>query len=115
MSDGQLLSAYNQGDEGAFESLVQKCLPMVYSAAVRQVSDPHLAEEIAQSVFILLSRKAKSLSASVSLCGWLLRATRFVAKDALKLLHRRRQKEQELSVNLKIDQGPTFPAATNSF
>jgi hypothetical protein len=49
------------------------------------------------------------------LCGWLLRATRFVAKDALKLLHRRRQKEQELSVNLKIDQGPTFPATTNSF
>ena len=104
MSDWQLLSAYNQGDEGAFASLVKKYLPMVYSAAVRQVGDPHLAEEIAQSVFILLSRKAKSLSASVSLCGWLLRATRFIAKDALKMLHRRRQKEQELSVNLKIDQ-----------
>src|SRR5258708_21172951 len=104
MSDWQLLSAYNQGDEGAFESLVKKYLPMVYSAAVRQVSDPHLAEEIAQSVFILLSRKAKNLSASVSLCGWLLRATRFVARDALKMLHRRRQKEQELSVNLKIGQ-----------
>ena len=53
MSDWQLLSAYNQGDEGAFESLVQKRLPMVYSAAVQHVGDPHLAEEIAQSVFIL--------------------------------------------------------------
>ena len=95
MNDRQMVSAWIEGDERAFESLVRKYFPIVYSTALRQVNDPYLAEEIAQSVFILFSRKAARLSGNVLLAGWVLRTTRFVARDALKQRNRRLKREQQ--------------------
>src|SRR5690242_16562359 len=83
VNDHQLLSAYFQGDEPAFETLVEKYFRMVYTVAARHTRDLHLAEEIAQSVFLILSRKARGFSSSTSIPGWLLRTTRFVCLDAI--------------------------------
>jgi len=101
MNDHQLLSAYVQGDEQAFETLVQKYFTMVYTVASRQTGDSHLAEEIAQSVFLILSRKARRISSRTSMPGWLLRTTRFVCRDAIKMRHRRYLNEQKLALNLE--------------
>jgi RNA polymerase sigma factor (sigma-70 family) len=60
-----------------------------------------LAEEIAQSVFIILSRKARGFSSQASVPGWLLRTTRFVCRDAIKMRRRRDLNEQKLAVNLE--------------
>jgi RNA polymerase sigma factor (sigma-70 family) len=103
MNDWNLVSAFAQGDERAFEDIVTKYFRMVYTTAARQVGDPHLAEEVAQSVFIILSRKAGKLSSGVSVCGWLLQTTRFVSRDAVKMRHRRRQKEQEFASSLDFN------------
>lgn len=56
---------------------------------------PHLAEEVAQTVFILLARKAGSLSPRTILPGWLFRTVRYVAAAALKQEARRQRREQE--------------------
>jgi RNA polymerase sigma factor (sigma-70 family) len=114
MNDWQLVSAYLHGDEPAFESLVQKYFPMVYSAAIRQVNDRGLAEEIAQSVFILFARKARRLSPKVLLTGWFLRTTRFVARDALKQMNRRQKREQHAAEwsALTQDDDPAWAALT---
>ena len=100
MNDWELVTAYVQGDERAFEGLVAKYFRMVYAMAARQVGDPYLAEEVAQSVFIILSRKASKLSSGVSVCGWLLQTTRFVSRDAIKMRQRRQQNEQAFAASL---------------
>jgi uncharacterized protein (TIGR03435 family) len=94
--DMDLLREYARSQsEAAFEALVSRHLNLVYSSALRQVSDAHLAQDIAQAVFIILAQKAKSLGARTMLAGWLYQATRYACADALKGLRRRQHREQE--------------------
>jgi RNA polymerase sigma factor (sigma-70 family) len=96
MDDWQLLQDYAQRDsEEAFRALVERHLPLVHAAALRQVNDAHLAQEVTQAVFILLAQKAGSMRAGVLLPGWLFRTTRFVATRAARSERRRREREQE--------------------
>jgi RNA polymerase sigma-70 factor (ECF subfamily) len=99
--DHQLLRLYFEGDEQAFETLVEKYFRMVYTVAARQTGDPHLAEEIAQSVFLVLLRKARGLSSRTSIPGFLLRTTRFVCWDAIKMRRRREDNERKLAASLE--------------
>ncbi len=96
MNDWELLQDYAaHGSESAFRTLTERHLNLVYSAALRQVNDPQLAQEVCQTVFILLARKAGSLGHNVVLAGWLFRTTRFVAARARRSEQRRQRREQE--------------------
>ena len=96
MDDMALLREYAAGNsEAAFEKLVSRHIGFVHSAALRQVRDPHLAEEITQVVFIILAQKAGKISDKTILTGWLFQTTRFVALAQIRAATRRRQHEQE--------------------
>ena len=94
--DLTLLREYaRQNSEEAFAALVARHVNLVYSVALRQVRDPHLAEEITQAVFIILGRKADSLGDKTILAGWLCRTACYASANALTIQRRRQRREQE--------------------
>lgn len=99
MTDLELLEAWSsRRDESAFAELVRRHLDLVYASALRQVRDAALAKDIAQAVFLVLSRKAGSLGPGVILSGWLFRTTRFVAARAVRAEQRRVHHEHQATM-----------------
>ena len=100
LSDGALLAEYTaRQSEEAFAVLVERYIALVYSAALRQVRDPQTAQDVAQAVFLLLARKARTLGDRTVLSGWLCRTAHFVAANARKNEYRRLRRE-EMAANM---------------
>ncbi len=94
-SDLELLQNYaDRNSEEAFAQLVRRHLDLVYSAALRQVRSPQLAEEVAQSVFTDLARNAGKLKPDTVLTAWLYQVTRRTAIDVVRKESRRQLREQ---------------------
>ncbi len=100
-SDAQLLREYAEhANEAAFREIVNRHAGLVYSSALRQVTSPDLARDVAQSVFTDLARKASALAGTLtessSLLGWLYRSTRFTALNQLRDDRRRLAREKQV-------------------
>ncbi len=103
MDDMALLREYaKHNSEAAFETLVSRRIRFVYSAALRQVRDPHLAEEVTQAVFIILAKKAGKIGDQTILTGWLFKTTGFAAMAQTRAAARRRLHEQEAQMQSEI-------------
>jgi RNA polymerase sigma factor (sigma-70 family) len=107
-SDGELLHDYAQhGSQDAFSQIVNRYLNLVHGVALRQVRQPDVADDVAQAVFMILARRARSVPAE-HLPGWLIQTSRFCVRDVLKLKARREYHEQQ-SVILKSTAAPLAP------
>jgi RNA polymerase sigma factor (sigma-70 family) len=95
-SDIELLDAYAESrSEDAFGELVTRHVDFIYSAAMRQLRNAHLAEEATQAAFIALSRKAGRLQRRTVIAGWLYRAVHFAALNLQRSEARRKHWEKE--------------------
>lgn len=94
--DAELLQDYvrNQS-QTAFAELVSRHAGLVHATAVRLVRDAELARDVAQSVFIQLAVKARTIREGHALAGWLYRVTLCAAANVVRSEQRRRLREKE--------------------
>ncbi|MBA4150737.1 MAG: sigma-70 family RNA polymerase sigma factor [Verrucomicrobia bacterium] len=98
MTDSQqLLREYiESSSDSAFRELVGRYIDLVYSVALRRTDqDTRIAEDIAQTVFTDLAKKAGTLPAEVMLGGWLHQHTCFVTANVVRGEKRRQAREQQ--------------------
>ncbi len=110
--DMELVREYaRRRSEDAFATLVSRHINLVYSVALRQLRDAHLAEEVTQAAFLILARKAGSLNSKTILSAWLCRTAQYAAADVLKTQRRRQRREQEMQMESVLNQPePVSPA-----
>jgi RNA polymerase sigma factor (sigma-70 family) len=109
MDDHQLLEEFRLSrSQEAFRRLMERHLPMVYSAACRMMPDSSLAQDITQNVFLTLSQKADSIRPPQVVGGWLYRTTRHIAMHTIRSEQRRREREEAAATlqTLQMDDHP---------
>lgn len=80
-------------DQSAFAALVDRHGPLVWGVCRRAVKSEPLAEEAFQAVFVILSRKAGSLTLRTSLANWLFGVAARVASRAARREARLKNRE----------------------
>ncbi len=96
--DNELIRLYTeQKSEQAFAELTRRYANLVYTTCLWETGRRDWAEDAAQEVFVLLSRKAHTLKNCDTLSGWLYTASRYLAKN-LSRQERRRQMTETAAV-----------------
>ena len=97
MSDRELLQRFKEtGSEAAFRALVDRYAGLVFAVALRRIGNRSVAEEVVQSVFMILAAKAGRLKTPGELAPWLHRTTLLEASNAARKESTRQKKMEEL-------------------
>jgi RNA polymerase sigma factor (sigma-70 family) len=96
-SDGQLLASFVRRRDGdAFAALLKRHGRMVMGVCRRVLRNPDDAEDAFQATFLVLARKAGSVTAPNALGGWLYRVAYRTALEARARIARRHAREQQV-------------------
>lgn len=108
--DADLLKRYVEGrSQAAFAALVRRRIGLVYAIAWRRTRDAHSAEDITQTVFTALAKKAPQLVGHPTLVGWLYRSAHFAASDAVRAARRRQRGEAEALLMQQLEREAAGP------
>jgi RNA polymerase sigma factor (sigma-70 family) len=107
LSDARLLEQFTANrDEAAFDCLMARHGPLVWSVCRSVLTDPHDVEDAFQASFLILVRKARSLRVDDSLCGWLYRVSYRVAQEARAQRDLRRVRERAAADRVAVADEP---------
>lgn len=109
VTDQELVSRAKNGDQDAFEQLVQENQNKVYSLALRLVGDREEAADLAQEAFLKAWQGLKSFQGESSFATWIYRLTTNVCIDHLRRQKRRQGVETAVSLDDE-DSGWAEPA-----
>lgn len=101
ISDAQLLQRYRQGDEKAFEEIVNRYKNPLYAFLRRFVNRQDIVEDIFQETFLQLYSSRDSFDAERPLRPWLFTIAANKAKDALRKI----QRQSSMSMGTLADAG----------
>jgi RNA polymerase sigma-70 factor (ECF subfamily) len=90
LTEQELISGLQKGEEQAFKELVLKFQHKVYNTSIGLLQHSTDAEDVAQEVFIEVYRSIKKFRQDSSLATWIYRIT--VTKSLDKIRSRRRKK-----------------------
>ena len=114
LSEAQLLSHYTrEGDERAFDVILNRHGPMVLGVCRRFLFDPHDIDDAFQATFLILVRKAPTLRDPQSLSPWLYGVASKVALRARA--SRRLQTSRESSAPILDPADPSANPSSNDW
>jgi RNA polymerase sigma factor (sigma-70 family) len=97
LTDSQLLEYFvSSRDEAAFEVLVRRHGPMVFALCRRVIGNLHDAEDAFQASFLVLARKAASVSPREAVGNWLYGVAYRTARRARAVSARQRAREKQV-------------------
>ena len=111
-TDEELLRRAAGGSRAALGEIARRYAGFVYHSALRNLRDPHVAADVTQAVFLILSSKAARLSPRTVLHAWLFTTTRYAAANARKLQARRAHHEQ-VAAAMRQETIESHPAEAN--
>jgi RNA polymerase sigma factor (sigma-70 family) len=98
LTDGQLLGRYvTTRDAATFETLVRRHGPMVLGVCRRLLRNPHDAEDAFQATFLVLVRKATTITPRDAVGSWLYGVAYRAAQKVRVAAARRRSKEVQVA------------------
>jgi RNA polymerase sigma factor (sigma-70 family) len=98
LSDGQLLGRFiERRDEAAAAALVRRHGPMVWGVCRRVLRNDHDAEDAFQATFLVLVRRAASISPREMVGNWLYGVAHQTALKARAMMAKRRTREREVT------------------
>jgi RNA polymerase sigma-70 factor (ECF subfamily) len=109
-SPEELMCAFLDGDERAFEALFRELAPRIASALTRMSGDRRLAEDLTQSVFFKLYRARGAYQRGVLLTPWVFAMARNTYLDHLRHVRRR---PEHLSEDGTLPDCPNDPAPSS--
>jgi RNA polymerase sigma factor (sigma-70 family) len=98
MTDIELLNQHRDGSDSAFADLVRRHLTWVYGLARRRLRDSHLADDVAQAVFILLHRKSPQFTTDRAMMSWLYKTACYASDSAARGERRRHYRETKAAM-----------------
>src|SRR4051812_1555712 len=96
MDDWDLLEQFRLArSEQAFGELVRRHAGFVLATCRRRLRDPHLSEDAAQAVFLVLARHPPTQNGSSALAGWLYKTAVYACNNAMRAKKSRDQHERQ--------------------
>ncbi|NLX06207.1 MAG: RNA polymerase sigma factor [Phycisphaerae bacterium] len=90
-SDEALMQRISEGDEPAFEALMERYQEPVRQQLLRMLRDQTAADDLAQEVFLRVWTRAEQWNGAGPLRAWLLRVATNLTLNHLRSIRRRRQ------------------------
>jgi RNA polymerase sigma factor (sigma-70 family) len=101
-----LVARVGEGDQEAWNEIIERYAPLVWSVCLRYQLDRHDIDDVGQSVWLLLVEHIGSLREAAALPGWLATTTRH---ECLRVL--RASRRQDYAGLPPEEQMPSDPAA----